>query len=129
MTIISTALSRFAESECEWSQIGKIKSNSSCVKLEVLKIASLEDIQFTFGSEWLTYPDIMPEHEDEFALYFDLINIPDLKNMRVCDLGCGIGRWSYFLRDKCRELILLDFSEAIFAARKNLKESENALSM
>ena len=86
-----------------------------------------EDIQFTFGSEWLTYPDIMPEHEDEFALYFDLINIPDLKNMRVCDLGCGIGRWSYFLRDKCRELILLDFSEAIFAARKNLKESENAI--
>ena len=62
-----------------------------------------EDIQFTFGAEWLTYPDILPEHEDEFPLYFDLVNIPDLKDMRVCDLGCGIGRWSYFLRDKCRE--------------------------
>ena len=87
-----------------------------------------EDIQFTFGAEWLTYPDIMPEHEDEFALYFDLINILDLKDARVCDLGCGIGRWSHFLKDKCRELILLDFSEAIFAARKNLKESENKIS-
>jgi SAM-dependent methyltransferase len=86
-----------------------------------------EDIQFTFGAEWLTYPDILPEHEDEFPLYFDLVNIPDLKDMRVCDLGCGIGRWSYFLKDKCRELILLDFSEAIFAARKNLKESQNAI--
>jgi SAM-dependent methyltransferase len=86
-----------------------------------------EDIQFTFGAEWLTYPDIMPEHEDEFALYFDLINISDLKGMRVCDLGCGIGRWSHFLKDKCHELILLDFSEAIFAARKNLKGSENAI--
>jgi SAM-dependent methyltransferase len=86
-----------------------------------------EDIQFTFGAEWLTYPDIMPEHESEFALYFDLINISDLKDARVCDLGCGIGRWSHFLKDKCRELILLDFSEAIFAARKNLKESENAI--
>ncbi|MBT6716889.1 MAG: class I SAM-dependent methyltransferase [Nitrospina sp.] len=86
-----------------------------------------EDIQFTFGAEWLTYPDIMPEHKDEFALYFDLINIPDLKDMRVCDLGCGIGRWSHFLKDKCRELILLDFSEAIFVARKNLRDSENAI--
>lgn len=86
-----------------------------------------EDIQFTFGAEWLTFPDIMPEHEDEFALYFDLIEITDLKDTRVCDLGCGIGRWSYFLKDKCRELILIDFSEAIFVARKNLQKSENAI--
>ena len=86
-----------------------------------------EDIQFTFGAEWLTYPEILPEHEEEFALYFDLINILDLKGSRVCDLGCGIGRWSYFLKDKCRDLVLLDFSEAIFAARKNLKECASAI--
>ena len=51
-----------------------------------------EDIQFTFGTEWLSYPDILPEHEEEFALYFDLVDLADLQNLRVCDLGCGIGR-------------------------------------
>ena len=86
-----------------------------------------EDIQFTFGAEWLAYPDILPEHEEEFSLYFDLMDISTLENSRVCDLGCGIGRWSYFLRNRCRELILVDFSEAIFAARENLKGSSNAI--
>lgn len=86
-----------------------------------------EDIQFTFGEEWQRFPKILPEHEYEFRQYFDLVNISDLKDSRVCDLGCGIGRWSYFLRDKCRELVLVDFSEAIFVARKNLIEADNVI--
>ena len=85
------------------------------------------DIQFTFGREWQKFPEILPEHEQEFAQYFDLINLAELKNSRVCDLGCGIGRWSYFLKDKCRELVLVDFSEAIFVARRNLGDIENAV--
>jgi SAM-dependent methyltransferase len=86
-----------------------------------------EDIQFTFGDEWQTFPDILPEHYREFSLYFDLVNLDEFKNKRVCDLGCGIGRWSYHLKDKCRELVLLDFSEAIFVARKNLKDCDNSI--
>ena len=86
-----------------------------------------EDIQFTFGDEWKTFPDILPEHYREFLLYFDLVNLDELKNKRVCDLGCGIGRWSYHLKDKCRELVLLDFSEAIFVARRNLKDCKNSI--
>lgn len=86
-----------------------------------------EDVQYTFGEEWKRFPKILPEHEQEFLQYFDLIDLSELKNSRVCDLGCGIGRWSYFLCDKCRELILLDFSEAIFIARKNLAHADNAL--
>lgn len=85
------------------------------------------DIQFTFGEEWQKYPQIMPEHQSEFALYFDIVDIDSLKNARVCDLGCGIGRWSYFLKERCRELILIDFSEAIFVARRNLKDFNRAL--
>jgi hypothetical protein len=42
-------------------------------------------------------------------------------------LGCGIGRWGHFLKDQCKELILVDFSEAIFVARHNLKDAENIL--
>lgn len=85
------------------------------------------DIQFTFGREWQKYPEILPGHEDEFKLYFDLVDTGALARARVCDLGCGIGRWSYFLKDKARELVLLDFSEAIFVARKNLAGAKNCL--
>jgi SAM-dependent methyltransferase len=85
------------------------------------------DIQFTFGEEWRLFPGILPEHEEEFLQYFDLVDITNLADARVCDLGCGIGRWSHFLKDRCRELVLLDFSEAIFVARENLRDVPNAL--
>lgn len=85
------------------------------------------DIQFTFGEEWQAFPTILPEHEREFALYFDLVDLPSLAGARVCDLGCGIGRWSRPLAGKCRELVLVDFSEAIFVARRNLAGAANAL--
>lgn len=86
-----------------------------------------EDIQFTFGEEWRRFPEILPEHREEFLQYFDLVDLAGLAGKRVCDLGCGIGRWSWFLKDSCRELVLVDFSEAIFVARKNLASAKNAL--
>lgn len=86
-----------------------------------------EDIQFTFSDEWQRFPEILPEHYDEFIRYFDLVDIAGLRNSRVCDLGCGIGRWSYFLKDKCRELVLIDFSESIFVARNNLRSANSAI--
>jgi SAM-dependent methyltransferase len=86
-----------------------------------------EDIQFTFGEEWKTFPEVLPEHEAEFNDYFDVVDLNALKDKRVCDLGCGIGRWGYFLKDRCRELVMVDFSDAIFVARRNLKSCNNAL--
>ncbi len=86
-----------------------------------------EDIQYSFGEEWKSYNEIMPEHEGEFKQYFDLVDIDSLKDKRVCDLGCGNGRWSYFLKDTSKEIILIDFSDAIFTARKNLYGSGNCL--
>jgi SAM-dependent methyltransferase len=85
------------------------------------------DIQFTFGEEWQGFPEILPEHEEEFRQYFDLVDLGSLANARICDLGCGIGRWSHFLKDRCQEIVLLDFSEAIFVARENLRGAGNAL--
>ena len=86
-----------------------------------------KDIQYTFGEEWKTYHEILPQHHDEFNLYFDLIDIPTLESKRIGDLGCGIGRWSYFLRDIAKEIVLIDFSESIFEARKNLSGSDNMI--
>lgn len=103
----------------------RIKVNESANPESVLEFS--EDIQFTFGAEWSKYPHILAEHKREFLLNFDLIDLNSLKDSRVCDLGCGIGRWSFFLYDKCRELILVDFSEAIFIARENLRKANNAV--
>ncbi|MGH7251818.1 MAG: class I SAM-dependent methyltransferase [Nitrospiraceae bacterium] len=86
-----------------------------------------EDIQFTFGEEWNEYSEILPEHEQEFSQYFDLVDLSSFRHARICDLGCGNGRWSSFLKDVCQEIILVDFSDAIFVARKNLAASRNAL--
>ena len=41
--------------------------------------------------------------------YFDLIDLEALESKRICDLGCGIGRWSYFLKDIAKEIVLVDF--------------------
>lgn len=85
------------------------------------------DIQVTFGEEWREFPEIMPEHEIEFRQYFDVVDLGTLADKRVCDLGCGIGRWSHFLRERVNELVLVDFSEAIFVARCNLGDADNAI--
>lgn len=79
------------------------------------------DIQYTFGAEWQRYPVVLPEHRAEFDCYFDIVDRQNLAGKRICDLGCGIGRWSYFLQDVANELVLVDFSEAIFVARQNLR--------
>ncbi len=86
-----------------------------------------DDIQSTFGEEWKEYPEVLAEHRGEFDQYFDLIDLRTLRDARVCDVGCGNGRWSVFLKDYCRELVLLDFSDAIFVARRNLASALNAV--
>jgi len=91
------------------------------------RVGLAEDIQFTFGEEWTKFPAMLPEYEFEFRQYFDLVDLTSLKDSRVCDLGCGAGRWSFFLKSKCRELVLVDFSEAVFVARGNLRDAGNAL--
>ncbi len=85
------------------------------------------DIQHSFGEEWNAYGAILPEHAEEFKRYFDVVEMESLASARVCDAGCGSGRWSSFLQNHCRELILVDFSDAIFIARKNLASNQNAL--
>lgn len=86
-----------------------------------------DGIRRSFGDEWQAFPEILSEHEEEFRQYFDLLDLGELAGKRVCDLGCGIGRWSYFLRDRVSELVLVDFSDSIFVAREHLRECDRAV--
>jgi SAM-dependent methyltransferase len=86
-----------------------------------------ESIQYSFGEEWKTYGGILPEHAKEFAQYFDVVDVPALAGRRVLDLGCGSGRWSHFLAGIAAELVLVDFSDAIFVARRNLAAADHAV--
>ena len=85
------------------------------------------DIQTTFGAEWQKFSKLLPDYDDVFRRYFDIVPDKLMDGTRVFDLGCGTGRWSTFLKDRARELVMVDFSEAIFVARENLRESHNAL--
>lgn len=86
-----------------------------------------EDIQFSFGAEWSKFQEVLPDHKELFRQYFDLIDLKTYHDKRVCDMGCGAGRFSYHFEPFCREIVLLDFSEAIFVARNNLRHSDKAL--
>jgi SAM-dependent methyltransferase len=86
-----------------------------------------EDEQYSFSEEWTRFSSVLPDHQRTFGRYFDLVDLGALADQRVCDLGCGNGRWSWFLKDVCRELVLVDFSDGIFAARNNLRDADNCL--
>ncbi len=95
--------------------------------VQAVPVLFARDIQFTFGAEWKAFGGILPEYEAEFGRYFDLLDPTSLAQLRVCDLGCGMGRWSAVLKNHCREVILVDFSDAIFQARANLRSATNCL--
>lgn len=86
-----------------------------------------EDVRKSFSHEWQAYGAILPEHEQEFWKYFDIVDMRSLNGKVVADLGCGSGRWSAKLSPFVGVVVLVDFSEAIFAARENLDSSDNAI--
>lgn len=85
------------------------------------------DIQRSFGREWDAYREILPEHDMELLRYFDVVDLNALGDKRLLDLGCGMGRWSVLLADRAREVVLVDYSDAIFVARENLRNRENCV--
>lgn len=86
-----------------------------------------EDVRRSFSEEWQTYGSILPEHDEEFAAYFDIVDLSSLLNSLVVDLGCGSGRWSAKLAPHVGTIALVDFSDAIFVAQRNLAHVDNAI--
>ena len=83
----------------------------------------------TFGDEWNEFSKITSEHYEEFDFYFSEYDYQSLDNKIFCDLGCGNGRWSRILSERVdlKFLILCDFSDSIFVARKQLAHLDNII--
>ena len=41
------------------------------------------------------------------------------------DMGCGSGRWAFFLSDRVRKLVCIEPSSAMDVAKKRLKDKDN----
>ena len=110
----------------------KVKKKVAKKKVNKLKkVASKKKSKTVegFGEEWKEFSQITYEHYNEYDNYFDILNI-DLSEKIIVDYGCGIGRWSKLLIDKyqnIKTLILVDYSNAIFVARKHFLEYDNVI--
>lgn len=105
---------------------GVVLLDAKAVDSEALR-GTGEDVRRSFSEEWQAYSSVLPEHETEFAAYFDLVDLATLKTSTVADLGCGSGRWSLKLAPHCQTIVLIDFSDAIFVAKENLRNADNAV--
>jgi SAM-dependent methyltransferase len=49
-----------------------------------------------FGWSWNHYDQILPDHEEQFRRWTTLLPLASWKDKRILDVGCGIGRNSYW---------------------------------
>ncbi len=112
----------------------KNSEDKNFLPLDQLSSYSEDDDQLkissTFSKEWEKYDDILPEYQNEFDNYFDIV--PDdifNESEYVADIGCGKGRWSkeFLKKNSSAKVILIDPSDAIYVAKKNLKEYSNRI--
>jgi SAM-dependent methyltransferase len=80
-----------------------------------------------FGYSWQNYSDILPEHEEQFARWTAPLKREDWKGVTFLDVGCGIGRNSYWpmLYGAYGGLAIDVDDRTLTAARKNLSGFES----
>ena len=83
-----------------------------------------------FGEEWSKFDHSARENPDLdklFELYFSLFPWQELPaNAEGFDLGCGTGRWAYFVAARVGQLHCIDASSAALeVARRNLQMHSN----
>src|SRR6516225_1802515 len=80
-----------------------------------------------FGYEWHTYPNILPEYEEQFRRCLPFFLPNDWRGKRFIDVGCGMGRNSFWpMKYGAAGGIAVDINErTLTAARINLKSYPN----
>lgn len=79
-----------------------------------------------FGWQWQHFSELHPEFEAQFLDWLHPLTPEAFRGKRVLDAGCGTGRHA-FLAAKfgAREVVALDLSDAVEAARHNLSGLSN----
>jgi SAM-dependent methyltransferase len=74
-----------------------------------------------FGWQWQHFAEQHPEFEAQFLDWLHPIEPESFRGKRVLDAGCGTGRHAHFAATfGAAEVVALDLSEAVDAARMNL---------
>jgi SAM-dependent methyltransferase len=80
----------------------------------------------SFGSEWGKFNAF---NQNDLTIigrdYFDLIDLRSIKEWVVLDVGCGSGRWAYFLSSYVAYIEAIDPSMAVTVAAAMLKNTTN----
>ncbi|HEX8135967.1 MAG TPA: methyltransferase domain-containing protein [Pyrinomonadaceae bacterium] len=80
----------------------------------------------SFGYEWQAFSEMLPEYEANFRWYFERFAEDSFKGALVLDAGCGTGRHTFYMaRSGAREVVAMDFSQAIEVAAYNNRENRN----
>jgi SAM-dependent methyltransferase len=81
----------------------------------------------SFGYEWQAFSEMLPDYEAHFRWYFERFKPEHFAGKRVLDAGCGTGRHTFYMaRSGAREVVAMDFSQAIEVAAHNNRDNENA---
>jgi SAM-dependent methyltransferase len=79
-----------------------------------------------FGWQWQHFAEQHPEFEEQFLDWLHPIGRDFFRGKRVLDAGCGTGRHAHFAAEfGADEVIALDLSDAVEAARTNLSHQPN----
>jgi SAM-dependent methyltransferase len=84
------------------------------------------DTAAAFGWQWQHFSEMHREFEAQFLDWLHPIDSEFFRDKRVLDAGCGTGRHAYFAASYgAEEVVALDLSAAVEAARRNLASFEN----
>lgn len=81
-----------------------------------------------FGYEWANYSEVLVEYEEQFLKWIPFLKPTDWKDISFLDVGCGMGRNSYWpLSYGAKNAIAIDVDERTLASAKaTLKNFINA---
>lgn len=85
---------------------------------------SLSGTQHQFGYEWERYTEILPLHREQFRRWIAPFPEDGFAGKRFLDVGCGMGRNSYWaLQNGAASGLAIDYDErTVAAARTNLAD-------
>lgn len=81
----------------------------------------------SFGEEWKKFNSFSSEEIEKIGRdYFDILPSDMMGHDKLAlDLGCGSGRWAYFISKNMKFVECVDPSDAVFSASVLLKEVDN----